>query len=450
MKQKTELKTFDVTIIIISLVIGMGIFRTPHDVARDAVSQYIFFAAWIFGGLIALCGALTFAEIGSRYPVTGGFYKIYSYCFHPAIAFMINCLILISNAASISAVALIGAGYLQSILPEAYHAAGYKQLIAISAILVFFVVNYLGLKMSVRTQNFLMVTKIGILLAICIGAFYSGSQPIHEADKIVINKATQSWETIDYIRALGIAMIAVSFSYGGYQQTINFGGEVHNPQKTIPRAIITGIIIILAFYLLVNYSYYNVLGMEGMKANKNDLAARHMQTMFGSTAYNIMCFLLFFSVLAYVNIGLMSNPRVMYAMAEDNVLHPSFAKQNQKQVLTFSLPVFTAISVLTLIFSSEVETILDRVIFLDSIGLATAVASIFILRKKTKHLDEQNTPIFKMKLYPFIPIFYIVAFLFITVSILIKDPFAGIIGGGLMLFFFVMYKLLTSTNIKRT
>ena len=108
MTEKPKLGLFDLTMIVIGLVIGMGIFRTAKDSATASLTPSIYFAAWIVGGLVALCGALTYAEIGSRYPVTGGYYKIFSYAYHPSLAFALNCSILISNAASISGVALIG------------------------------------------------------------------------------------------------------------------------------------------------------------------------------------------------------------------------------------------------------------------------------------------------------------------------------------------------------
>lgn len=108
MNPEKQLNVFDLTIIIVSLVIGMGIFRTPVNVAKAAGSETLFFAAWIVGGGIAICGALTYAEIGSRMPVTGGYYKIFAYAYHPSVAFAVNCIILVSNAASLGAVALIG------------------------------------------------------------------------------------------------------------------------------------------------------------------------------------------------------------------------------------------------------------------------------------------------------------------------------------------------------
>ena len=138
MENKSKLNLFSLTMIVIGLVLGMGIFRTAKDAANAALTPSIYFSAWIIGRVIALCGALTYAEIGSRYPVTGGYYKIFSYAYHPSIAFALNCSILISNAASIAGVALIGAGYVVSVLlPGAPQSV--SMAIAIFAILLFMV-----------------------------------------------------------------------------------------------------------------------------------------------------------------------------------------------------------------------------------------------------------------------------------------------------------------------
>src|SRR3954462_11267426 len=115
MTSKNKLGLFDFTMIVVSLVIGMGIFRTPVNVAAASPTPMIFFSAWLAGGLVALCGALTYAEIGSRLPVTGGYYKVFSYAYHPSIAFAINCVILVSNAASLAMVALVGGEYITGI-----------------------------------------------------------------------------------------------------------------------------------------------------------------------------------------------------------------------------------------------------------------------------------------------------------------------------------------------
>src|SRR5436189_3821366 len=164
MQTKNKLNLFSFTMIVVGLVIGMGIFRAAATSAKDAINPTVYFSAWLFGGIVALCGALTYAEIGSRYPVTGGYYKVFSYAFHPSIAFALNCSILISNAASISGVALIGAGYISKVLigPEA--ANWIKVVIAMSAIFIFYGLNILGLRMSAKTQTVLMIIKIGMIL----------------------------------------------------------------------------------------------------------------------------------------------------------------------------------------------------------------------------------------------------------------------------------------------
>src|SRR5215470_6381718 len=148
MRAKNKLGLFDFTMIVIGLVIGMGIFRTAKDAANAALNPTVYFGAWIVGGLVALCGALTYAEIGSRYPVTGGYYKIFSYCYHPSVAFAINCIILVSNAASLAGVALIGSEYLANWLFKGNSDINtIKLIISTIAVIIFYGVNLLGLKM---------------------------------------------------------------------------------------------------------------------------------------------------------------------------------------------------------------------------------------------------------------------------------------------------------------
>src|SRR5258706_7561282 len=140
MSQK-KLGLFDLTMIVVSLTIGMGIFRTLVVAAANAGTPLVFCLAWLTGGLVALCGALTYAEIGSRYPVTGGYYKIFSYGYHPSLAFAINCIILVSNAGSTALVAVIGAEYIGHFFYEGPAPESFKQLVTIGAVLIFYVVN---------------------------------------------------------------------------------------------------------------------------------------------------------------------------------------------------------------------------------------------------------------------------------------------------------------------
>jgi APA family basic amino acid/polyamine antiporter len=442
--KKTLLSLFDITMIVIGLVIGMGIFRTASDSARAAITPNVFFLSWLVGGLIALCGALTYAEIGSRYPITGGYYKIFATCYHPSIAFAVNCIILISNAASLSGVALIGSEYISQIIFSQPPSDFIKALIAMSAIALFYGINLLGLRMSSTTQNILMLIKISMILLI-VSALFFPSQ--HTASTFVPSANAFTW--IDYVKSFGLALIAVSFTYGGYQQTINFGEEVKNPQKNLPRGIFIGILVIILLYLSVSYAYYKVIGFEELK-NAKGIAAIVAERMFGKTGSFAFSILLFIAVLAYVNVLLLSNPRVMYAMSEDGILPKAFKKKDQKRdVLTVSLTVYALISVVVLFFADTFDKILGFTIFLDSIGMAFSAATIFIIRKRTKHLD--TTQIYSMKLFPLMPIVFIAAYIFVATSIAIDQPqiaitATAVLAAFLLIFFITRKKKTHETN----
>ncbi|HCL06780.1 MAG TPA: serine/threonine protein kinase [Chitinophagaceae bacterium] len=439
MQGNQKLNLFSFTMIVVGLVIGMGIFRTAATSAKDAIEPSVYFTAWILGGFVALCGALTYAEIGSRYPVTGGYYKVFSYAYHPSIAFAINCIILISNAASLSAVALIGSGYITKLFPAVEWTDIHKALISCAAIIFFYGINLMGLKMSSRAQNILMLIKIGMIVVLILALFFPQDQGAAVAATTVA--PVVGTESMSWIQSLGISLIAVSFTYGGYQQTINFGNEVNQPAKNIPRGIFIGIAIIIVLYLLVNLSYYTIVGFDQMKGER-EIAYVVMERTFGAKGADIFSFFLFFGVLAYVNALLMSNPRVMYAMSEEKTLPSFFAKQNPKnQVFTISLTVFAAMCIVILFFAQTFDKILNFTIFLDCFGMVASSATIFILRKRTKHLD--GTGIFKMKLFPLMPLIFMSAYLFVGISIAMQTPDTAFVGFCVLLGFMLIYFIST-------
>ncbi len=436
MTGKPKLRLFDLTMIVVGLVIGMGIFRTSSDAAKEAITPSVFFIAWVAGGLVALCGALTYAEIGSRFPVTGGYYKVFAECYHPSIAFSINCIILISNAASMSAVALVGSEYISQVFFKTDPGDTARAFIAMVPILLFYGVNLMGLRMSSIAQNILMVIKIGMLVVLISSIFFISG------DANAASFVPKSFSTMDYISSFGLALVAVSFTYGGYQQTINFGEEVENPRKTIPRGIFIGIIIIISLYLAVSYAYYNAIGFDNLKTSRG-IASIVVEKMFGPTGRTVASVMLFIAVLAYVNVLLLSNPRVMYAMSKDGILPKAFQQREEKKdVMTVSLTVFAALGIIVLFFAKTFEEILSFTIFLDSLGMATSAATIFILRKKTRHLD--GTGIYKMKLYPLLPIIFIAAYIFVGISITINKPNLAGVGTAVFAAFLLIYFLVRS------
>ena len=440
--KSNKLNLFSLTMLVIGFVIGMGIFRTAATSAKDAISPSVYFSAWAIGGLVALCGALTYAEIGSRYPVTGGYYKVFAKAYHPSIAFAINCIILVSNAASISGVALIGSGYLLKLFPGNWTDID-KAIVSSVAILIFYVINLQGLKTSSTTQNILMMIKITMVVVLISALFFPDKYAADDAAKAVAAPG-QAFTWMDWGKSLGLSLIAVSFTYGGYQQTINLGNDVQNPSKNIPRGIFIGIIIIIGLYMLVNLSYFNVVGFNQMKGEK-EIAYVVIERIFGTGGASAFSAFLFLGVLAYVNGSLLSNPRVMYAMGEDGSLPKMFARCNKdSNVTTFSLTIFSALCIVILYFAQEFEKILTFTIFLDSFGMILSCATIFWFRKKTKHLD--GTGIYQMKFFPMMPVIFMLAYLFVACSITLADPKAALTGLGVLTVFVLLYFILKKKN----
>ena len=428
-----KLGLFDLTMIVVSLTIGMGIFRTPVVAAYKAGTPTLFFLAWFIGGLVALCGALTYAEIGSRYPVTGGYYRIFSYAYHPSLAFAINCIILVSNAGSTALVAVIGAEYIGRFFFDGPPPALFKQGVTMGAVAVFYIVNLLGIKMSSRVQNALILIKISLIILLLLSVF--GNYPIGTTGAPVAASVPSSLGGM--LKALAIGLIAVSFTYGGYQQTINFGGDVKDPARIMPKGITYGICIILLLYLSINFVYVKVIGFESLK-DADSIAALLIKHLFGPVGESILRVLMFLSVLAYVNVLLMSNPRVMYAMSEEGILPAVFKKKTRKHdAIVWSLTAFSLAIILTLVFTSAVEKIINYTIFLDSIGMSTSAACLFILRKRK--IGEERGDVYRMRLFPILPLIFISSYIGIATSIVLDDPLTA--GYGVLIFvsFFVLY-----------
>ncbi len=350
MSIKPKLNTFDLTMIVVSVVIGTGIFRTPVEIARKAQLPSIFFMAWIAGAIISLFGALTLAEVGSRYPKAGGFYKIFSHCYHPAFAFMVNWISIIANAGSSASVAIMGAEYINPLLFPNLDPQVSNRITTIISVAILYGINFIGIKMGARTLNVLMIIKISMLILLISAMFFTSSG---------ITPAVHELSTNDALKAFWVCFVPIFFTYGGYHQTMNFGGDVPDPNRTMPRSIFIGMAIVLVLYLVVNFSYVKVLGFEGLK-NSPALAAQMTGLIFGNAASIIVSIIMFLAVLAYVNASLLSNPRVYYAMAEENVLPAVFKKVNERtQTQEIALSAYVAIiihlSFFAFIFSKNSE-----------------------------------------------------------------------------------------------
>lgn len=433
---RPQIGAFDLGMIVISLVIGIGIFRTPAIVARQAETPVIFFSAWIAGGIVSLIGAFVFAEIGSRHHFPGGFYKLISTALHPLYAFMINWVIVLTYGAGMAGVALIGSEYINPLLPVSIQSPAGIQGTAIVTLLFFYVINMLGIRSGSRTQNLLSGLKILMMLVLCTGVFYSASP-----EAVVHLPATPT--TGNWLTAFGASLIAVFYTFGGYQQTLNFGADIKDPVRNTPRGIFLGMFLILGLYLALNYTYYNVLGFDGLR-NSNLIAADTARALFGPWGEIFFSLAIFLSVLGFINATMLSLPRVYYALADDKILPSIFKKVNSKtQVQEFALTFLIVTTLGSLYLLDTFEQIVNYVMSVDSIAIASAAATLFVFRKRVGSNDTHKG--FKIMGYPWLPGFFVLFLLIIAGNVIFTDPSSALVGWSLFLggapLFYVLQKL---------
>ena len=420
--------------IVVSLIIGMGIFKTPATVAAKSGIEFIFFAAWIIGGIITLLGALIYAEIGQRLPAMGGYYKIFSYCYHPAIGFTINVLILISNAASLAVISLIGADYVSDLLFNQPSGSLFNMVVASISVASFYALNLAGLKASSATQNVLTVIKTALIILLIASLLKNINVIPHGYNDGLI----YAYNGRNSMILLLVSLVSVLFTYGGYQQTINFGSEVSSG-KIMRRGIVFGVLISIALYLAINYAYTKIIGFDEMK-NANAIGALLFEVWFGKFGAKIFDFCMVLSVLAYVNVALLSNPRVMFSMSEDKVLPKIFRYKHPKtDALTYGLGAFSILTILITLFGKKVDDILSFSMFLDCIGMTSSVATLFILRKR-KQGDESALGYLK-KFTPLFAILFIISYTLISIAVIIDKPFAALTAVILLIITLGIYRV---------
>lgn len=416
MSIKAKLTTFDTTMIVVSLVIGIGIFRTPSMVAQATQRSGLFFAAWLLGGIISLLGALTFAEIGSRFPKPGSYYKVVAECHGSWLAFMLNWVnVLFVNGVGAAAVATIGAEYLCAVLlPPQLRGPASTQLTAAALVLVLFVVNYLGIRTGAWAQDLLTGLKIVLIGVIVVAA--ARSTYVRELALPQSISSKPCW------LALGSGLISVLYAYGGYQCTINFGADVKGSRTNMPKGIFGGIAIIIACYLALNWAYYRVLGIGGI-TGADLVAAEVAHRCFGELGRLFISLAIVLSALGFLNVTLLQIPRAYYAMAADGVLPPLFMRVNEKtQVQEFTLTFFVGTILLSIVFLGTFEKMVSYIMFLDCLTIAVVASTLFVLRR------SGGGGTYQVPLYPVLPALFMLCMLLVPAAIAITKPKAALAG----------------------
>jgi APA family basic amino acid/polyamine antiporter len=424
---RARLSTFDTAMVVFSLVVGIGIFRTPAIVAGAAGGTSLFFAAWIAGGFISLIGALTFAEIGSRYPRAGGYYRVVADCYHPTLAFMLNWSQTLMQGAGAAGVAFIGADYLMPVLlPPSWRTPHASLVLACATMLILLVLNYRGVKPGARVQNLLSILKIVMIvglaaLALLIAPRATAAEPRSDAPVVL---------------RLASALIPCFYAYGGYHLTMNLGADLKDARRRFPLAITAGMLTVVGLYLLLNFAYQRVLGITGIAESKLAAAALSRAT-FGPSGEVLISIAVFLSAAGFVNATIIQMPRSFYAMAEDGVLPRAFLRVNpDTQVQEVGLLFFGATMLLPAFLLGSFEKLLNYVIFTDTLTLAVVASTIFVLRRRRAGEDG-----FSMRGYPLLPAFYILCLLGAAARVFTLEPRLALAGIVILATGWPLYRL---------
>lgn len=388
----------DLVFVVMGAIIGVGVFFTPAAVAKNAGSVEVALGAWIAGGLMALAGALTFAELGALMPRTGGQFHILKAAFGRPIAFLYGWSLLTTiQSGAVAIVSLICVQFGAKFLGVENLSDRASRGIAVFLIAALVTANISGVRTGAWIGNLTMLTKIVILLIIAWIALRFVGEPIGKA----ATAAAPVWSN------LLPALVPVLFSIGGWQQGTYIAGEVKSPEKTLPIGIIVGVMSVILLYLLVNYGALSVLSVDKLAASKTAIAdvvtaaAGQGWGAFTSLAVAI-------SALGVSHVCILTAPRMYKAMADDDCFFKSIAAVHPR----FGTPAValavqgTVSSLLVLVAGVDgVDRLLTGVVSIDCVFFALTGAALIILRKK---LPDAPRP-FRVPLYPIVPIVFVLA-----------------------------------------
>jgi APA family basic amino acid/polyamine antiporter len=421
---RRELGLASCTLMVVGGIIGSGIFFTPAEVARALPTGGWILAVWAIGGVVALAGALAYAELGAMMPAAGGGYVYIREAFGPLAAFLCGwmTLLLIATGA-LAAVAMGFSGYVERYVDLSI--VGGRLGMAALTIVVLGATNYLGVKPGAVVQNILTVAKIvalGALIVAGLALWTSVGAPLPVAD------APAPRDSI--IGGFAAAFVAVLFTIGGWQQLNMVAGEIRRPEWTIPRALTLGILIVIAIYLGANAVYVHVLGRDGLAASAA-VAADTATRLVGPAGGNLITIGAMLSILGFVNVVLLGNSRIPFAMARDGAflaaagkIHPRFGTPH------VAIGIMVVWS-LVLLYGTrgDLGDLLSGVVFADWIFFGLGGASVFVLRRKR---PDAVRP-YKSLGYPVLPALFVLAAVVGVVSAFVAATTMSLVGTGLLL-----------------
>ncbi len=435
---KKTLGYFSLTNIVVADMIGAGIFTTSGLLLAQLHDPLLMLVLWVMGGGIALCGALSYSELGANFPRAGGDYVFLSELFSPLAGFLSGWVsFIVGFTAPLAASSLACSEYLLRTFPDGItpdHIDLYRKAVAAGIIIVFTTIHYLGLKSGSRVQNLLTMLKVSIIVILIIAGFGFGEGSLgHFGIEPGEMAGNGKWKTI------GLSLMWIMFAYSGWNAATYVGSEVVNPIKNIPRSLITGTLVVIILYLLLNtlfvyavpvHEMKNVISVGGLAANY--LFNRSIDQLFSAAIALIL--------LSAISSLIILGPRVYYAMARSGHFFNIAGKTNRADVPGMAIILQSALA-LIFIFSGTFDQIIT---FLSiSLGIFPILAVLGIFKLRIKRQSDSRLPG-----YPMIQSIFIIFSITILVLAYLERPIESSLAFGVVILGIPVYYLLRK-NIPR-
>ena len=429
--------------IVIGSTIGSGIFRSPAGIADKLPGPLPMLSVWVVGGVFAICGALTLAELASALPKTGGVYVFCREAWGDVTGFLFGWgqLVMI-RAASLGAISITFAEYsfrVMGRIPQAAEEVMNVRWTAVAAIAATGLFNIVGVRASSVVVNVTVLAKYGgllfiVLVALLIGLPQTGGNftPALPAGSITT-------------AAFGLALVSTLWAFDGWADLAYNAGEVKDPQRNLPRALIGGTILVLIIYLAANVAYLAVLPIEEIRQSKL-VAADVAEKVIGSSGALLVSVTVMLSTFGTLNAVLLTSPRVFFAMAEDKLFFPIFAKVHPTRGTPWIAIALVAALGAAFVLLGTFESLADAFVTAFLPFYALAVAAIFRLRGRPGY-----NPSFRVPLYPFVPLLFVASVLFLLGNAIIQPSsrmstlaVLGVVAAGVPVYYLFVRKRVTA------
>jgi basic amino acid/polyamine antiporter, APA family len=393
--------------------VGAGIFINPYVVAQRVHTPWLVLGAWMAGGLIALTGAFIWAELADRMPQVGGQYAYLRDVYHPLAAFLYGwVLLLVVQTGGMAAVTVTFARYFLEL--TGIHVGDWQ--IAVLTLLVLTVVNCFGVRAGGTVQSALMVIKIfAIALLVFAGGF------LVRGPRVAWHPMIDQPISSGLFSAFGAAMVPVLFAYGGWQTACFVAGELKQPRRDLPRALVLGVIGVAALYISVNFICVRALGVSGL-AETHTPASAVMRLALGQKGATLIALGIAVSTLGFLSQSVLTAPRVYFAMAEDGVFFRQLAWVHPKTRVPVVAITLQSIWTVVILLSGRYEQILNYVTAMDYTFFTLTASCLFLLRKRGP------APGFSMPGHPWTTAFFCLACASVVLNTFYRYPGNTLIG----------------------